>query len=243
MLELYFIRHGQSTNNVILHENDHDDYLIARATDPQLTPIGEQQAYLVGQALAQPPTTQDFDPQNRDGFGLTHLYCSVMVRAVQTGLAIAEQTRLPLVGWPELHETGGLFDVEVVNGEPVFIGQPGHGRSFFQSQFPKLIIPDDLPEAGWYNREKEPREHYLVRAQAIIDRLLAEHGGTDHRVGIVMHGGIFARILTAFFNIKAERYWFLMNNCAISRIDISEKGHVMLEYMNKVDHLPDDLVT
>ena len=228
---------------MILHENGHDDYLIARATDPQLTPIGEKQAQLVGQTLAQPLTTQEFNPQNRGGFGLTHLYCSLMVRAVRTGLAISEQTRLPLSGWPELHETGGLFDVEVVDEEPVFIGQPGHGRSFFQSQFPELIIPDDLPETGWYNREKEPREHYLVRAQRIIDRLLAEHGGTDHRVGIVMHGGIFARILTAFFNIQVERYWFLMNNCAISRIDISEKGHVMLEYMNKVDHLPNDLVT
>lgn len=243
MLQLYFIRHGQSTNNVILDENDHDDYLLERATDPQLTSIGEQQACLVGEVLAQPLTTHDFDPQNRSGFGLTHLYCSLMVRAARTGLVISEQTGLPLVGWPELHETGGLFDVEIVDDEPVFIGQPGPGRSFFQSQFPKLIIPGDLPEAGWYNRDKEPRELYLVRAQAIIDRLLAEHGGTDHRVGVVMHGGIFARILTAFFKIQAERFWFLMNNCAISRVDISEKGHVMLEYLNKVDHLPDDLVT
>jgi len=243
LLELYFIRHGQSTNNVIMDENGREDYLIERSTDPHLTSKGEVQAHLVGKALAQPLTGQDFDPQNRMGYGLTHLYCSLMVRAVRTGLAISQTTFLPLVAWPELHETGGLFDVEIVDGEPVFIGQTGPGRSYFKSQFPELVIPHDLPESGWYNREKEPREQYLVRAQQIIDRLIREHGGKDHRVGIVMHGGIFARILTAFLKIKAEHYWFLMNNCGISRVDISSEGQLMVEYVNKVEHLPDHLVT
>lgn len=243
MLQLYFIRHGQSTNNVIMDENNHDEYLFERKTDPELTPVGIEQARIVADSIAQPFTAQNDDPQNRSGFGLTHLYCSLMVRAVRTGVEIAQKTNLPLVAWPELHETGGLFDVDIVDGEPVFIGQPGPGRSFFKAQFPQLVIPADLPEDGWYNREKEPRESYLLRAQAIIDRLLAEHGGADHRVGIVMHGGIFARILTAFFNIQAERFWFLMNNCAISRVDITEKDQVRLIYMNKVDHFPDHLVT
>lgn len=62
----------------------------------------------------------------------------------------------------ELHETGGLFDVEFIDEEPVLIGQPGPGISYFQSNSSQLIIPDDLPETGWYNREKEPREHYPV---------------------------------------------------------------------------------
>ena len=242
LLELYFIRHGQSTNNVILDENN-DDYLFQRSTDPELTPIGEEQARLVAETLARPYTDNGFNPHNRAGFGLTHLYCSLMVRAVRTGLAISEKTNLPLVAWPELHETGGIFDVEMIDGEPVFIGQPGPGRSFFTSQVPQLLIPDDLPEEGWYNREKEPREQYILRAQAIIDRLLAEHGGTDHRVGMVMHAGIFAHILTAFFNVQAEDYWFSMNNCSISRVDVLPEGKVKLKYSNKVDHFPDRLVT
>lgn len=243
MTQLYFIRHGQSTNNVIMDQNDHDDYLFERTTDPNLTSIGEAQAQITGTALAQPLTDSGFDSQNRAGFGLTHLYCSLMVRAVRTGLAISQATDLPLVAWPELHETGGVFDVKMVDGERVFTGQPGPGRSFFETQFPDLILPDDLSEEGWYNRDKEPRAQYTPRAQGIIDRLIADHGGTEDRVGIVMHGGIFTHILTAFFNIQAERYWFLMNNCAISRVDLSDDGYVMLAYMNKVDHLPDHLVT
>jgi broad specificity phosphatase PhoE len=131
----------------------------------------------------------------------------------------------------------------MIEGEPVFIGQPGPGRSFFTTQFPQLVIPDDLPETGWYNREKEPRENYRLRAQAIIERLLATHGGTDHHVGIVMHAGIFAHIISVFYNIQAENYWFLKNNCGISRIDVSSEGRVTLAYMNKVDQFPDHLIT
>lgn len=243
MSQFYFIRHGQSTNNVLLDQNEHLDYLAERSTDPELTTLGHQQIQRIAETLAQPYTPNVYDPQNRLGFGLTHLYSSLMVRAVRTGSAIAQKVNLPLVGWSELHETGGLFDVEIVDGEPVFTGQPGPDRAFFQSQFPQLHIPEELPAQGWYNREKEPREHYHVRARAIIDRLIAEHSGKDHRVAIVMHGGIFARIMSAFFNFQAERYWVLMNNCAITRVDITDDGLVVLVYMNKVDHLPDHLVT
>jgi len=242
LLQLYFIRHGQSTNNVILDEN-RETYLLERTSDPELTPTGIQQTLLLANTLAQPFNANGYNPQNRDGFGLTHLYCSWMVRAGRTGLAIAQKTNLPLVGWPELHETGGIFNVKVVDGHPVLSGQPGPGRSFFKTQFPELIIPEDLPESGWYNREKEPSEQYNSRAQAIIDRLIAEHGGSDHRVGIIMHAGIFARILTTFFDIRAEKYWVRMNNCGISRIDISPEGRVTLSYTNKVDHFPDPLIT
>lgn len=242
MLELYFIRHGQSTNNVLWDESI-DTHLHHRAIDPELTPIGEEQARLVADFVARPKNGGGNDPQNRAGFGLTHLYCSLMMRAVKTGVVIAEKTGLPLVAWPEIHETGGLFEVEFVDDEPVFIGQPGPGRSYFNQNFPQLILPDDLPESGWYNREKEPRDNYSLRAQSIIDRLLEEHGDTDHRMGLVMHGGIFARILRVIFNVQTENYWFLMNNCAVSRLDISPTGLVHLMYMNKVDHFPDHLIT
>lgn len=244
MPQFYFIRHGQSTNNVIYDHNEHDDYLLERTTDPNLTELGEEQAQLTAQSLAQPFIADDrFDPQNRFGFGLTHLYSSLMLRAVRTGLAIAEATQLPLIGWPDLHETGGLFDIQIVDGELDFFGQPGPGRSYFQSNFPQLVLPDELSEDGWYNKAKEPADNYLPRARQIVEHLIATHSGTNHRVGIVMHGGIFMRILTALFNIQVERYWLLMNNCAISRIDISPEGHVLLNYMNKCDHLPDHLIT
>lgn len=243
MLQLYFIRHGQSENNAIMHEMGREEYLVKRQPDPDLTPTGEEQAKKVAEFINRPMSSEGFDPQNREGIGLTHLYCSLMIRAIKTGRAIAEKTGLDLVALPEVHETGGMFTAEIVDGEPVLTGLSGPGKSFFASEFPELVLPEDLSEEGWWAREKEPREEYRQRAQYVIDQLVERHGGKDHRVGIVMHGGIFARILTALFDIQAEKYWFLMNNCAISRIDISDDGHAMLAYMNKVDFLPDDLVT
>ena len=243
MLHLYFIRHGQSTNNAHWENSDRDNYLEGRTSDPDLTEIGMRQAQLLAEHLAQPFEATDFDPQNRMGFGLTHIYCSLMIRAVKTGQAISEKTGLPLVALPDVHETGGMFEGKIVDGEAEFTGLPGPGRSYFQSEFPDLALPDDLREEGWWNKEKEARENYLVRAHRVIDQLLEEHQGQDHRVGVVMHGGIFARIMVALFNVQSERYWFLMNNCGISRVDVEDDGFVMLTYLNKVDYLPDHLVT
>lgn len=243
MLQIYFIRHGQSTNNAMMEEADREDYLTGRDTDPDLTPIGEIQARLVADYLARPPGDSGFDPQNREGFGLTHLYCSLMIRAIKTGSAIAQKTGLPLVARQDVHETGGIFSVEMLDQEPVFIGKPGPEKSYFTTEFPDLILPEGLSEGGWWNCEKENREDSQARAHAIIEWLKAEHAGKDHRVGIVMHGGIFTRIMSAFFDIQVKNYWFLMNNCGISRVDLDDDGHLMLAYINKVDHMPDDLIT
>ena len=243
MLQLYFIRHGQSTNNAWWQEADRDTYLGGREADPDLTEAGLQQAACLADYLARPLASEEFNPQNRHGFGLTHLYCSLMIRAVKTGQAIAVKTGLDLVAMPEVHETGGMFVGDVEDGEAQFEGVPGPGRSYFQTHFPDLLIPENLSDEGWWNRGKEPREQYQARADQVIDQLLAKHQGQDHRVGIVMHGGIFSRILTGLFDVQADKYWFLMNNCAITRVDVDDDGHVMLAYMNKVDFLPDDLVT
>ena len=243
MLQLYFMRHGQSTNNAWWQESDRDTYLAGREADPDLTKAGLKQAEILANYVARPQTSEDFDPQNRHGFGLTHLYCSLMIRAVKTGQAVAEKTGLELVAMPEVHETGGMFNGDVVEGEAIFEGVPGPGRSYFETHFPELVLPEDLSEEGWWNREKEPREHYQERANRVIEQLMDKHQGQNHRVGIVMHGGIFARILKGLFHVEAEDYWFLMNNCAITRVDVKDDGHVMLAYMNKVDFLPDDLVT
>jgi len=243
LLQLYFIRHGQSTNNAIIEDLGYEDYLINRVLDPDLTSIGEEQARLAGKLLAKPANLDGYNPHNRNGYGITHLYCSLMTRAIRTGLAISKETGVPLVAWPEVHETGGVFESDIQDGEPVFIGHPGKGKAYFEQEFPELIIPDDIPETGWWNREKEPREEYRKRAQAIVEKLMEEHFGKEDRVAIITHGGIFARILSALLDVRAERYWFLMNNCGISRIDINDDGHFTLMYLNKVDFLPDDMIT
>lgn len=246
MAQFYFIRHGQSTNNSIFDEAGRENYLYNRALDPDLTSIGEKQAALTAEAIAKPGSPERRDPQNREGYGITHIYCSLMLRAIKTGLAISRKTGLSLVAWPEIHETGGVFDVErQEDGEPLFVGKPGQGRPFYEEKFPELVLPDGLTEEGWWNREKEPREESFERALRIITQLKEKHGSAHDRVAIITHGGFFARILSSLLQVGAEKYWFLMNNCGISRLDVNEDDNerFALMYMNKVDHLPDDLVT
>ena len=70
IMELYLIRHGQSTNN----RGD------ARIPETPLTEIGKQQADRTGRTL-------------RD-LGITRLYCSAMLRAVQTAAIVGEHLEL-----------------------------------------------------------------------------------------------------------------------------------------------------
>jgi 2,3-bisphosphoglycerate-dependent phosphoglycerate mutase len=226
-----------------MDEVDREKYLFHRIPDPQLTEKGHRQAELVAEFLAHGETTDDYDPQNRAGFELTHLYCSLMSRAIETAIPVSRKTGLPLIALPDVHENGGVFRAEMQDEEIVMIGLPGNGRSHFVRKYPDLIIPDDLPEEGWWNRENEPHSHYNIRAQSVVEQLMEIHGGSDHRVGIVMHGGIFTRLMGVFFEIQAPHYWLNMNNCGISRLDIREDGRVMMAYMNKTDFLPDDLIT
>ncbi len=108
-MQIYFIRHGQSTNNILSYEDGSYDY--ERVSDPSLTDIGVEQANMleIPGAKLEWPADVTIDTQNRYGFGLTHLYCSLMIRAVHTGSIISSHVGLPLVGLPQVHEVGGYI--------------------------------------------------------------------------------------------------------------------------------------
>ena len=85
-MELYLIRHGQSTNN----RGD------SRVSDPPLTELGEEQARLVGQFIKDE--------------GINRLYCSPMIRALHTAALINERLGLVPHVFVGLHEMGGIYE-------------------------------------------------------------------------------------------------------------------------------------
>ena len=113
---LYFIRHGQSANNALF---DATGFEVGRVQDPELTPAGLQQAALL--ALAVSRNQPFFRPQvlETNGFGITHLYTSLMVRAVLTALPVSEALGLPLTGWTDFHEGGGIYLDDPLSGPRV----------------------------------------------------------------------------------------------------------------------------
>ena len=240
-MQLLFIRHGQSVNNAFweIHNNSSHFHL-----DPELTELGRQQAGYLARALTAPAAATEppaWDLQNLAGFGITHIYTSPMTRAVQTAEIINECLSLPLHVWLDLHEEGGLCLDDPESGEP--IGQPGPPRSYFTNRFPSLLLTDDFPENGWWNRPWETMLQRSQRAQRFAAELRIRHPDPADRVALVSHGGFYNRLIAALFGLPENRAWWLpLNNTALSRIDIlPTETHLI--YHNRLDHLPRDLAS
>jgi 2,3-bisphosphoglycerate-dependent phosphoglycerate mutase len=247
-MELYFIRHGQSQNNA---NWENPNYI--ESPDPALTEIGQEQARYVAEFLREAQSITDpatWNIQNRLGFGLTHIYTSLMERAVNTAAPTARALGVPFAAWEEIHESGGIFGR---NGEMKLKGLPGKSRAYFERHFPDLCLPDSLNGSGWWNsRPFETEEECHVRTEKFLVDLIARHGDREgvpeQRVVIFSHGGFFVHLMFAILNTpwrqaaNGLKSWFMMNNCAISRMDF-RKGKVNFAYLNRTDHLPDHLIT
>jgi 2,3-bisphosphoglycerate-dependent phosphoglycerate mutase len=247
-MQLYFLRHGQSINNA---NSGNPEYL--ENSDPFLTEIGIEQAEILSKYLKDKQcitNDKDWNVQNQYGFGLTHIYASLMERAVATAAPIARALEnVPFSAWTEIHEEGGIYAREKHDR---FSGLPGKPRSFYEKSFPEMKLPDDYDESGWWNRPFEGIDERQSRADKVLAELIARHGDKEgqpeHRIAFVSHGGFFVRLVSAMLKLPwrqgahGMRSWFFINNCSISRFDIHNSDFVIY-YMNRTDHLPVHLIS
>jgi 2,3-bisphosphoglycerate-dependent phosphoglycerate mutase len=246
-MELYFIRHGQSINNTKTSNPEHEEH-----SDPYLTEIGLEQADLLAKYFKESPLITyetGWNEQNQYGFGFTHIYASLMERAVATAAPTARALGIPFSAWTEIHEEGGIYAREK---DSRFRGLPGKPRSFYEKNFPELKLPDDYDESGWWNRPFETDEQRQPRADKVLADLIARHGDREgqpkERIALVSHGGFFVRLVSAMLQLPwrqgahGMRSWFLLNNCSISRFDI-HKDWLTVCYMNRTEHLPARLIS
>lgn len=246
-MELYFIRHGQSQNNANWSNPEYKE-----SPDPSLTELGHEQARILAIFLKTHQKITDekaWNIQNRYGFGFTHIYTSMMERAVYTAAPIAKALNIPMIVWKDIFEEGGIYS----RGDAAnVLGLPGHPRSFFAENFPTLTLPEELDETGWWNRAYEAEEERQPRANRVLAELLARHrdqeGQPEHRVAFVSHGGFYMRLISAMLQLSWRqaahglKSWFMLNNCSISRFDIRGE-EINIAYLNRTDHLPDHLIT
>lgn len=259
-MQLLFIRHGQSQNNRLY---DQTGGYAGRQEDADLTEIGHAQAKVVAAWLrdgdggaqhvsitrnadAPRPAVRAGDaPQGAGVYGITHLYTSLMRRAVGTAGAIAEALGLAPIALPDAHETGGIYMDDPHTGAK--IGRPGLGRSELAARFPTLVLPDGLNDAGWWrSRPMETDEERYPRAQRVLQFLLSAHG-PDDRVALVSHGDFFNYLVAAALCVpRPEQAWIIMNNCAASRLDFTGNPNapfVDIAFVNRSHYLPAPLVT
>lgn len=235
-MQFYFIRHAQSANNFLY---DTTGSSVGRSEDPELTDVGCRQAELLAEFLAR-GNSDPRDRLNRSGFGITHLYTSLMVRAVATATIIGRALNLAPVAWEDLHEGGGIYQEDLQTGEK--IGLPGKDRIYFATHYPELVLPATMHETGWWNRPFEEYEQVFPRAERFLNDLLAQHGNTTDRVAVISHGGFYNVLMQTIFKIGRTDVWFALNNAAITRLDFLGEQTVLV-YANRTDFLPPELIT
>ena len=237
-MELYIIRHGQSTNNLLPDPT-------GRVCDPPLTALGERQARYVANHLANGARQVHQAGNWREiGYRLTKLYTSAMLRSLQTAAPIGAALGMAPEVWVDVHEEGGMF-LEDDLGRST--GYPGLTRAEISDQFPGFVLPDNVTGSGWWDpaRGKEDEESRQERA-ARVAATLRQWGNREERIGIVTHGGFANRLLQALFDRCDDTphgMIYYHYNTAITRVDFTADGRVALHYSNRIEHLQPDAIS
>lgn len=246
-MRLYLIRHAESANNV-LYSSQSD--LSGRSPDPDITEIGHQQSALLAAHLADPagePRHHPFLANGSRRYDLTHLYCSLMTRAMRTAGYIAEACAIPAIAHTEMFERGGIYDFDR-SGQP--IGLPGPDSTYFRERFPGHVLPAGLNAHGWYDRPAETDDQFVERVRMVLAEIRQRHEHSPDVVALVIHGDFIDQVINELMGVqrKPENYqrsWhknWAFHNTSISRIDFVDGSHSVV-YLNRLDHLPFELIT
>jgi broad specificity phosphatase PhoE len=234
-VELYLVRHAQSTTNALGNPQNRD-------SDPPLTELGRHQAKIVARHLAAGmhlPTWED--NYSESSYGITRLYCSPMWRALQTAQHIAQALDLVPKVWIDVHEHGGIY---LDHGEEGgIVGFPGKTRTEILGEFPDYVLPEGITEQGWWHQGWEDRSAIYARVIRVAAEL-HRWAASDERIAIVTHGGLIDTLLKTLLNqLPGSHIYFCHVNTAISLIGFRGDGHLDIAYLNRVDHLPPELIS
>ncbi|MBL8132513.1 MAG: histidine phosphatase family protein [Anaerolineae bacterium] len=246
-MELYIVRHGQSTNNALEDDNQ-------RTYDPTLTKLGFQQSTLLAEFIASAPRRDPwmntatgysrYIEEEGEGIKPTELLVSPMYRALQTALPISQALDLPAVVRGDIYEHGGIY-LEKGN---VVTPYPGKTRKQVLKEFPRFILSDSHADYGWYDVRlgRESYGHACGRAISLAIELRERASGRDREARIVMvtHGTFMDVLIKALLGMLPTRInYFQHYNTSITRIDITERDRVVVRYLNRVDHLPAEMIS
>jgi len=247
-MRLYFIRHGQSTNNVLGTSGlSFAEIELQRSHDPELTDIGVQQAERVAEFLKD---GIDMPIPEMEKFSLTKLYVSPMIRALNTAKPIAEAFNLQAEVWTDIFEIGGLFKADESDS---VTGFPGLTIADFAKNYPAYILSETVTETGWWdvNHGRETPEQFMGRAIKVALQI-RKWAHTNERIAIVSHAAFLDSLIKALLSQlprHPNNLFYNHYNTGITRIDFAESkysnspDHIRIHYLNRVDHLPPELRT
>jgi broad specificity phosphatase PhoE len=241
-MELYLIRHGQSTNNLTAHRGERE-----REPDPPLTELGQQQAALLAGRLAHSWNVDTYlyqHPAAREsitGVGITQLLVSPMRRALQTTLPLSQELGIAAEVSLAIFENGGVY---LEDDDGVTRTFPGLTRQELSAEFPTYKLPPGLTDSGWH-LNSAPEDFTACQARAI--RLATELKAvrfSAQRIAVVSHGTFLAQVIKAFLNLlPGDDLRFTLYNTSVTRFDFLPDGMLHLRYLNRVDHLAPEQVS
>lgn len=247
MGKLYLVRHAQSANNAVW---DGSDFHPERHPDPEITDLGHRQCEQLARHLAHPqsePRQHPFEADSTPDFGLTHVYCSLMTRSILTAEYIAEACGLELHALADVFEKYGIYDFDEEGDR---VGLPGPGRDYFDDRFPRLNLPAEFNDEGWWSREAEDETSFLVRMRLVVERLRDRLAASEDTIALVAHGDFIDQFVNDLMGVDRHRHnyashWvanWAFHNTSISRIDFVDGSHNVV-YLNRIDHLPNEMVS
>jgi len=233
-MDLFIVRHGQSFNNALDDPKD-------RVEDPPLTEAGEKQADRVADYLAEGRHLLAAERSSGRRL-LDHIYCSPMLRTLQTAQPIGRALNMPPEVWVDIHEWGGVF---LDHGdERGIVGYPGMSRSEIEKRFDGYVVPATIGEDGWWDPSRGQEQSSSAHGRAIgVAEALWERVAEDNRIALVAHGGFIDSLLKALLHLLPSQHVDLPHyNTAITHLNFAE-GKLQMRYMDRTEHLPDELIT
>ena len=236
-MNLYLIRHGQSANNLLAEQLKerpgpfpYEAYMRQRVAEPPLTEMGERQAKRLGAYAKE--------------LAISRLYCSPMLRTMQTIQPLAETLSTEPAVWIDLHEHGGVFLRPGANTQAV--GYPGLNRAEMSEMFPGYRL-DGISDSGWWHGDEEDLAACHARAVRVAEALHRMAGASeeDESIAAVSHGTFMDSLLKALLGrLPGNELYFNHHNTGVTRVDFSSsrsdgKSVVTVRYTNRAEHLTD----
>ena len=255
MVSVHFVRHGQSTNNVVLASLIRQRkegtmsggaferlWMERRNDDPALTSKGIEEAKQLGAFLSR-----------RGGLRNATFFCSPMQRTCETTLHMTENLGICpkfVIVHPDIYETGGIY-TSGKGGQRV-----GPGKCLSAHEIRERFAYDTslLPAfGGWYKGSWETDGEGRHRAKRVADWLTSESFHNHHKgrtVVLVMHAHFIDQLTKQLLCIKddprldgmasnnvfQQRVKFFSPNTAMSTFDISPRS-VAMRLFGSTEHL------
>ena len=217
-LQLYISRHGESLGNVpTLPGDEKRQETPAEQHDPELTPLGQKQAALLGERLK----LQKFDA----------IFSSTLIRAVLTAHEVAIRQPggvVPIELIRDLVETETPWDYEGYSAEQI--------KSRGAEVLPGCFINEDASD--WIVAEKaDKRAAHLSRAERCI-RYFKSRFQNGEKILLIAHGSFNTYLIRAALGLNnTNDFNFCQENTALTKVKYFLDDEARLAYANDTSHL------